>query len=130
MALSKEELLHIAKLSDLKIADDEIDDYLKKVDDILEYTEIINNAPIEGLGETIGANDNYNVFRKDEPVQFDNIPGIMANCEETERNNLCVELTYDRDEDDVHFFVSVKKLLSIVSADGTENYQATGKDEV
>ena len=64
MALSKEELLHIAKLSDLKIADDEIDDYLKKVDDILEYTEIINNAPIEGLGETIGANDNYNVFRK------------------------------------------------------------------
>ena len=86
MALSKEELLLIAKLSDLKIADDEIDDYLKKVDDILEYTEIINNAPIEGLGETIGANDNYNVFRKDEPVQFDNIPGIMENCEETERN--------------------------------------------
>ena len=26
MALSKEELLHIAKLSDLKIADNEIDD--------------------------------------------------------------------------------------------------------
>lgn len=51
-------------------------------------------------------------------------------CEEIERNNLCVELIYDRDEDDVHFFVSEKKLLSKVSADGTENYQATGEDEV
>lgn len=51
-------------------------------------------------------------------------------CEDIERNNLCVELIYDRDEDDVHFFVSVKKLLSIVSADGTGNYQAAGEDEV
>ena len=46
MALSKEELLHIAKLSDLKIADDEIDDYLKKVDDILEYTEKSADADV------------------------------------------------------------------------------------
>lgn len=48
--------------------------------------------------------------------------------EEIERNNLCVELTYDRDEDDIKFFVSVKKLTSVVFENGAENFQVNGND--
>ena len=65
MKVSKEELLHIANLSDLKISDTEIDKYLENLQDILEYTNVLEKAPIEDLDETIGANDNENVFRKD-----------------------------------------------------------------
>ena len=39
MKISKEELLHIAKLSDLEIKENEIDEYLKNLEDILNYTE-------------------------------------------------------------------------------------------
>ena len=65
MKVSKEELLHIANLADLKIKDDEIDNYLANLQDILNFAEVVNKAPIDDLQETIGANENSNVSRKD-----------------------------------------------------------------
>ena len=64
MKVSEEELLHIVKLADLKLKEEEIDSYLANLEDILEFAEVINKANVESLGETIGANENYNVFRK------------------------------------------------------------------
>ena len=86
MSISKEELLHIAKLSDLKIKDEEIEKYLKNLEDILNYTEIIKNAPIENCEETIGVNDSYNVFRKDEVKVFEERKKILSNTTEIERD--------------------------------------------
>lgn len=85
MKVSKEELLHIARLADLKIDDSEIDTYLLNLQDILNFANIVNDAPVEDLKETIGANDNYNVFRKDEIVEFDNREGLLANAPELEQ---------------------------------------------
>ena len=86
MNVEKEELLHIAKLSDLKINDDEIEKYLKNLDDILDYVKVLENVPIENLDETIGANDNINVFRKDEIKTFNNREGLLKNSPEIERD--------------------------------------------
>ncbi len=77
MSVSKDELLHIAKLSNLKLNDNEIDKYLKNLEDILNYTEVIENAPINDCEETIGANDNANAFRSDTVSEFDNRDGIF-----------------------------------------------------
>lgn len=86
MQVSREELLHIAKLSDLKINDDEIDNYRLNLEDILNFAEIVKNADVNGLDETIGANDNYNVFREDEIKEFEDREALMANAPEKERN--------------------------------------------
>ena len=86
MKVSKEELLHIVDLADLKIEDNEIDKYLKNLDDILNYTEVIQSAPIENLKETIGANDNANVFRKDEIKVFEDHEALLQNAPEADRN--------------------------------------------
>lgn len=48
--------------------------------------------------------------------------------EEIERANICLELTYDEYEDEVKAFVSVKKLTSVISGDGAENFQVKGDD--
>lgn len=85
MKVSKEELLHIAKLADLNLKDEEIDNYLANLQDILNFAEVVNKAPTEGLGETIGANENYNVFRKDEVEVFENHEGLLQNAPEQER---------------------------------------------
>ena len=69
MQVSREEILHIAKLADLNIKEDEIDTYILNLQDILNFANIVNNAPIDGLKETIGVQDTYNVFRKDEIKQ-------------------------------------------------------------
>ena len=86
MSVSKEELLHIAKLADLKLRDDEVDNYLKNLDDILRYTEVINKAPVSDMEETIGINDTQNAFRADEPQVFNNIEGILQNAPDMDRN--------------------------------------------
>lgn len=86
MSVSKDELLHIAKLADLKIEESEIDNYLKNLEDILDYAEIIKNAPTDNCFETIVSNDNVNAFRKDEIVEFSNRNGIFENAPELEQN--------------------------------------------
>lgn len=85
MKVSKEELLHIANLADLNIKDDEVDEYLKNLQDILNYVEVIQNAPIKDLKETIGANDNTNVFRKDEVKVFEDHDALLRNAPELDR---------------------------------------------
>ena len=86
MQVSREQLLHIANLAHLKLKDEEVDTYLLHLQDILNFAEKVNNAPTDGLGETIGANDKYNVFRKDEVKTFENHEGLMANAPEKERD--------------------------------------------
>ena len=85
MKVSKEELLHIVKLANLNIKDDEVESYLNNLQDILNFADVVNKAPIEGLEGTIGANENYNVFRKDEIKVFDNHEGLLRNAPEQER---------------------------------------------
>lgn len=86
MKVSKEELLHIANLSDLKIKEDEIDKYLENLQNVLNYTEVLNSINLESCEETIGANDNINVFRKDEVKEFKDIDSLMQNAPDEERN--------------------------------------------
>ena len=83
--VSKEELLHIAKLANLNIKEDELDNYLANLQDILNFANVVNNANLEGLGETIGANENQNVFRKDEIKEFKNRDLLLQNAPEQER---------------------------------------------
>ena len=46
MNVSKEEILHIAKLANLKLKEEEIPEYIKNLQDILNYANIVDNAPI------------------------------------------------------------------------------------
>ena len=86
MKVSKEELLHIVDLADLNLKEDEVDSYLEKFGDIVEFVEIINGSPVEQLGETIGANENSNVFRKDEVKIFEDQKMLIDNAPEEELN--------------------------------------------
>ena len=86
MKVSKEELLHIADLADLNLGDSEIDNYLDNLQDILDFADIVCNAPVEDLDIAIGANESKNVFRKDEIKEFDNIEGLLQNAPSLEQN--------------------------------------------
>ena len=86
MKVSKEEILHIAKLANLNLKEEEIDTYLLHLQDILNFANIVSNAPIEGLSESFGVNENYNVFRKDEVITFENNQSLLENAPEKERN--------------------------------------------
>lgn len=68
MALSKEEIIHIAKLASLNLSDVEVERYAKDMTEILDFANMINSVNTDEIKETIAANENYNVFRKDEVI--------------------------------------------------------------
>lgn len=69
MQISKDEIIHIAKLASLNLSNEEIDKYTKDMQDILQFADTVNNVNTDDVKETIGSAGEYNVFRKDEIKQ-------------------------------------------------------------
>lgn len=86
MQVSKEEILHIANLAHLNLEESEIDNYLTNLQDILNFANIVNNAPVENLDITIGANESKNVFRKDEIKVFEDNESLLQNATQKDQN--------------------------------------------
>ena len=84
--VSKEEILHIANLARLNLEEDEIEKYRENLQDILNFANVVNNVPVEGLDVTIGANEAKNVFRKDEIKVFEDTEGLLQNAPSQEQN--------------------------------------------
>lgn len=85
MQVGREEILHIAKLANLNIKEEEIDKYIENLQDILNFANVLNNVDTKGLAETVGVNENCNVFRKDEIVKFEDRELLLQNAPEQER---------------------------------------------
>lgn len=86
MQISKEEILHIANLAHLNIAEEEIETYIANLQEILDFANIVNNVPVEDLNITIGANEAKNVFRKDEIKIFEDNESLLQNAISKEQN--------------------------------------------
>ena len=86
MEVSKEEILHIAKLADLKINENEIDEYAKNLEDILDFVKVLNSVDTDKVEESIGTLNNVNVFRKDEVKEFEDKDALLQNAPEKESN--------------------------------------------
>lgn len=86
MEISKEEILHIAKLASLKIKEEEIEEYRKNLQDILNFAKTINSVDTDNLEETNGATANVNFLREDEIKEFEDKEQLMQNAPEQENN--------------------------------------------
>ena len=86
MQISKEEILHIANLAHLDLEENEIENYILNLQDILNFANIVNQAPVENLDITIGNNEEKNVFRKDEIKVFEDNESLLQNAIEKEQN--------------------------------------------
>ena len=86
MKVSREELLHIANLAQLEIKENEIEEYIRNLEEILDMAEVVSSAPVEELDITIGTNEAKNRFRKDEIKMFDNIEGMLKNGKDVKDN--------------------------------------------
>ncbi len=84
MNISREEIIHIAKLANLKLTEEEIEKTLYNMKDILNFANTVNNVNTDGVDESIGATENYNVFRKDEIKEFGDRDILLSNAPEQE----------------------------------------------
>ena len=58
MQVEKEEILHIANLASLNIKEEEIEEYRRNLQDILNFANIVNSVNTENVSETIGSTSN------------------------------------------------------------------------
>lgn len=86
MQVEKEDVLHIAKLACLKLKEEEIEEYRKNLQDILNFANIVNGVNTENISETIGSISNVNVFREDEVKTFEDEAALLQNAPEKQNN--------------------------------------------
>ena len=86
MQVEKEDVLHIAKLACLKLKEEEIEEYRKNLQDILNFANIVNGVNTENISETIGSTSNVNVFREEEVKTFEDEAALLQNAPEKQNN--------------------------------------------
>lgn len=68
--LSREDVLKLARLSRLKLTDEEVERFRVELSNILEYVEVLNKVDTSGLEPTSQVTGLKNVMREDEPRDY------------------------------------------------------------
>ena len=92
--VDEDKIKHIAKLSKIELASEEIPVLAKQVEQSLEYVEQLNDVPetIEPLDNLTG---NFNKLREDEVVDFSNKEKIISNAPKSKDNFILVPKVLD-----------------------------------
>ena len=67
MAISREEVLHVARLARLELAEDELERFAEQLNAILEAVGKVGELDLEGVEPTAHPLDLVNVWAEDEP---------------------------------------------------------------
>ena len=88
--LSKEEVLKIAKLSRLKISDDEIASFSGRLDELLHYMEDLKAFHLSNVEPMAGVGDAPTVLREDIPQPSLTHEQAFANAPEVENDHFVI----------------------------------------
>lgn len=91
MKLTKEEVLKLAKLSRLKLTDDEVERYQSELSAILEYVNQLEKADVDGLEPTYQVTGLTNVLREDEPATQTQQPELLKNVPKKDGTHIKVK---------------------------------------
>ena len=69
MALTREDVLKVAKLSMLEFKESEVMGLQNELNDILEFVSKLDEADVEGIEPLTQVNDMYNSFREDTIIE-------------------------------------------------------------
>lgn len=90
MAISKDDVLHVAKLARLTLSDDEVDLFTDQLDQILGHAGKIRELDTSGIEPTSHALPVKNVFREDEIKPSLSKDDVLANAPEKESGSFKV----------------------------------------
>ena len=90
MALTKEEVLKIAKLSKLSFEDKEIEKFQVELNDILKYIDMLNEVDTSKVEPLVYINEAVNNFREKEEKSSLEIKKVLLNAPESAENAIVV----------------------------------------
>jgi len=80
MAISRDEVLHVARLARLDLSDDEIDRFGEQLNSILEAVGKVAELDLSGVEPTAHPLDLLNVWAEDEPRPSLPVEDALANA--------------------------------------------------
>lgn len=86
MALSKQEVEHVARLACLELTENEKEQFTKQLNEILNFVNKLKELPTEGIEPTAHAIPVYNVFREDKVQPSLSAEEALKNAPEREDN--------------------------------------------
>ncbi len=95
MALSIEEVKHIALLARVGVSDEDLERFQVQLSNILENFEVLNSVDTDGVPPTSHAVPMHNVMRKDEIQPSYPVEEILANAPNSEAGFFKVKIILD-----------------------------------
>ena len=80
MAISRDEVLHVARLARLALTDDEVERLTEELDAILEAVGIVSELDLDDVPPTSHPLDLVNVWSEDEPRPSLPLDDVLANA--------------------------------------------------
>ena len=84
MAISRDEVLHVARLARLALTDDEVARFQEQLSAILEAVGKVSELDLEGVEPTAHPLDLVNVFGEDEPRPSLSLEDALASAPDRE----------------------------------------------
>lgn len=89
--LSRDDVLKLARLSRLKLTEDEIEKYRTELSSILEYVQMLNTVDVSGLEPTYQVTGLKNVMRDDKVKPYQAKPeDLLKNAPAVEKGQFKV----------------------------------------
>jgi len=90
MAISRDEVLHVARLARLELSDEELDRFAEQLNAILEAVGKVAELGLEGVEPTSHPLDLVNVWAEDEPRPPLSVDEAIANAPDREGDSFRV----------------------------------------
>lgn len=90
MALTKEEVLNVAKLARLKFSAEEIEKFQVELNDILGYIDMLNEVDTEEVVALTQVNSHVNNLREDEVRESLSVEKALSNAPDGEDGAIIV----------------------------------------
>jgi aspartyl-tRNA(Asn)/glutamyl-tRNA(Gln) amidotransferase subunit C len=90
MAISRDEVLHVARLARLELSDEELDRFAEQLNAILEAVGKVAELDLEGVEPTSHPLDLVNVWAEDEPRPPLSVDEALANAPDREGDSFRV----------------------------------------
>lgn len=91
MAITREDVVHLAELSNISLAENQIEPLIKDLDNILGYISQLDELDTDNVEPTYQCFDMQNVWREDEIEEFEaKREDLLALTRESEDNQIKV----------------------------------------
>ncbi|MFC6324094.1 Asp-tRNA(Asn)/Glu-tRNA(Gln) amidotransferase subunit GatC [Companilactobacillus baiquanensis] len=98
--ISKEEILHVAELANLKLKDDQVDSFVSQLGKIVSMEDKLSSVDTTNIEPTYNMGDTSTTFREDKGIHTQTREQMFENVPESEDNLIKVPTIVEKGEDE------------------------------